>query len=93
MSFILCAKVSCMGKMSRLVYMIDVSGIECMSPYYDGSFKTEVLMKGGCQVFVTQTIDELMQLDGMNKEAEIYIPSTKQYVKYDEYKNSVEYKN
>ena len=91
MSFISCARVSSMGKMSGLDYSIGVSGIEYMSPCYDGRFKTEVLMKGDIwPVFVTQSIDELMQLDGMNKEAEIYISSTKQYVKYDEYKKSSE---
>jgi hypothetical protein len=82
--------VSCQGVMSGLVYRIGISGIEYLSPCDDSCFKTEVLMKGdNWPVFVTQTIDELMQLDGMNKEAKIYIPSTKQYVKYDEYKNPV----
>ena len=91
MSFISCARISFMGKMSGLDYRIGVSGIECMSPCYNGSFKTEVLMKGdNWPVFVTQTIDELMQLDRINKEAEIYISSTNKYVKYDEYKNSAE---
>ena len=88
MSFISCAKVSLTGKMSDLDYDIRVSGIEFMLPCYEGRFKTEVLMKGShWPVFVTQTIDELMQLDGMNKEAEIYISSTEKYVKYHEYKN------
>jgi hypothetical protein len=82
--------VSCQGVLSGLVYRIGISGIGCLSPCDNGCFKTEVLMEGdNWPVFVTQTIDELMQLDGMNKEAKIYIPSTKQYMKYDDYKNPV----
>ena len=84
MSFISCAMVSCQGVMSGLVYRIGISGIGCLSPCDNGYFKTEVLMEGdNWPVFVTQTID------GMNKEAKIYIPSTKQYMKYDEYKKSI----
>ncbi len=97
MEYIVGGKLSQQGTMSGAHYCLAAEYISALTPYSGRyGYKTEITSTNGYwSLFVPLTIDEIMKLEGINPDVQIFIPSTsnkkEQYISYEEWKTKIEY--
>lgn len=70
-----CGKMLSQGSLSKPIYTISVRSIDGFAVYSYGGYKTEIHLTNCNNVFYSSlTIDEIMNLQGVNKNVKIYDP-------------------